>query len=291
MAVGRRSSPPWRATPGAPASPRWAGGSCSAPAPPCARPRASRAGRPTRCTSSSTARRAPSRFPTTSPRRWPPPRRRAPRGPGSRTASSASTPRRCSRPRSPRRASAGWAPSSRASGGRTIEAVRGDITTQRVDAIVNAANSVAARRRGRRRRDPRRRGAGPARGVPRAAPHHAARAASTSGTPSRPGRATCPAAGWCTRSARTGTAAQTDPALLASCFARSLEVARGLGARTIAFPAVSAGVYGWDVEEVAEVAVRTVRSECARARRHRPGAVRALRRPVAGPSGRARRPL
>ena len=56
---------------------------------------------------------------------------------------------------------------------------------------------------------------------------------------------------------------QTDPALLASCFARSLAVARGLGARSIAFPAVSAGVYGWDADEVARVAVRTVRAECA----------------------------
>ena len=48
---------------------------------------------------------------------------------------------------------------------------------------------------------------------------------------------------------------QTDPALLASCFARSLDVARGLGARSVAFPAVSAGVYGWDADEVADVAV------------------------------------
>src|SRR5512141_848020 len=56
---------------------------------------------------------------------------------------------------------------------------------------------------------------------------------------------------------------QRDPALLASCFARSLAVARGLGARSIAFPAVSAGVYGWDADEVADVAVRTVRAECA----------------------------
>ncbi|MDN5571100.1 MAG: macro domain-containing protein, partial [Propionibacteriaceae bacterium] len=55
-------------------------------------------------------------------------------------------------------------------------------------------------------------------------------------------------------------AGQTDPALLASCFARSLEVAAGLGAASIAFPAVSAGVYGWDVREVARIAVDAVRA-------------------------------
>ena len=54
-------------------------------------------------------------------------------------------------------------------------------------------------------------------------------------------------------------AGQTDPALLASCFARSLAVAAGLGARSVAFPAVSAGVYGWDADEVALVAVDAVR--------------------------------
>ncbi|MGN7701886.1 O-acetyl-ADP-ribose deacetylase [Cellulosimicrobium sp. 22601] len=52
---------------------------------------------------------------------------------------------------------------------------------------------------------------------------------------------------------------QTDPALLASCFTRSLDVAAGLGAATVAFPAVSAGVYGWDVDDVARVAVEAVR--------------------------------
>ncbi|MBM7817631.1 O-acetyl-ADP-ribose deacetylase (regulator of RNase III) [Cellulosimicrobium cellulans] len=52
---------------------------------------------------------------------------------------------------------------------------------------------------------------------------------------------------------------QTDPALLASCFTRSLDVAAGLGAATVAFPAVSAGVYGWDVDDVARVAVGAVR--------------------------------
>ncbi|WP_151525856.1 O-acetyl-ADP-ribose deacetylase [Serinicoccus kebangsaanensis] len=52
---------------------------------------------------------------------------------------------------------------------------------------------------------------------------------------------------------------QTDPDLLASCFGRSLEVAQEIGARSVAFPAISAGVYGWDPGEVAEVAVATVR--------------------------------
>ncbi|WP_298748381.1 O-acetyl-ADP-ribose deacetylase [uncultured Serinicoccus sp.] len=52
---------------------------------------------------------------------------------------------------------------------------------------------------------------------------------------------------------------QTDPALLASCFRRSLEVAHEVGARSVAFPAISAGVYGWDPAEVARVAVRAVR--------------------------------
>lgn len=54
---------------------------------------------------------------------------------------------------------------------------------------------------------------------------------------------------------------QTDPALLASCFARSLQVAAEVGARTIAFPAVSAGVYGWDPAQVADIAVAAVRAE------------------------------
>lgn len=53
---------------------------------------------------------------------------------------------------------------------------------------------------------------------------------------------------------------QTDPELLASCFRRSLEVADGLSARSVAFPAISAGIYGWDPAEVAQVAVGTVRA-------------------------------
>jgi O-acetyl-ADP-ribose deacetylase (regulator of RNase III) len=53
---------------------------------------------------------------------------------------------------------------------------------------------------------------------------------------------------------------QTDPALLASCFTESLRVGADLGARSVAFPAISAGVFGWDVREVARVAVRAVRA-------------------------------
>ena len=56
---------------------------------------------------------------------------------------------------------------------------------------------------------------------------------------------------------------ERDPALLASCFTRSLDVAAELGARTVAFPAVSGGVYGWPMSEVAQVAVAAVRGWAA----------------------------
>jgi O-acetyl-ADP-ribose deacetylase (regulator of RNase III) len=50
-----------------------------------------------------------------------------------------------------------------------------------------------------------------------------------------------------------------EPELLASCHRRSLDVARKLDARTVAFPAISCGVYGYPIELAAAVAVRTVR--------------------------------
>jgi O-acetyl-ADP-ribose deacetylase (regulator of RNase III) len=50
-----------------------------------------------------------------------------------------------------------------------------------------------------------------------------------------------------------------EPELLASCYRRSLEVAAAAGARTIAFPAISTGVYGYPLEPAAKIALATVR--------------------------------
>ena len=55
-------------------------------------------------------------------------------------------------------------------------------------------------------------------------------------------------------------AGQTDRSLLTSCYIRALEVADELGARSVAFPLVSAGVYGWPKDDAIAAALEVFRS-------------------------------
>jgi O-acetyl-ADP-ribose deacetylase (regulator of RNase III) len=55
-----------------------------------------------------------------------------------------------------------------------------------------------------------------------------------------------------------------EPELLASCYRRSLEVADELDARSVAFPAISTGIYAYPQEEAATIAVDTIRDTSTR---------------------------
>ncbi len=140
-----------------------------------------------------------------------------------------------------------------------IEVVQGDITAERVDAIVNAANSALLG------------GGGVDAAIHRAAGptllaecRHLRETVLPDGLPTGDAVATGAgdlAARWVIHTVGPDRhAGQTAPALLASCFTRSLEVAGGLGATSVAFPAISAGAYGWDVEVVARTAVAAVQA-------------------------------
>ncbi|MCB1777807.1 MAG: O-acetyl-ADP-ribose deacetylase [Candidatus Competibacteraceae bacterium] len=57
---------------------------------------------------------------------------------------------------------------------------------------------------------------------------------------------------------------QGEPEQLASCYRQSLQLAAAQGVRTIAFPAISCGIYGYPLEQAAHIAVREVRNFLAR---------------------------
>jgi O-acetyl-ADP-ribose deacetylase len=138
-----------------------------------------------------------------------------------------------------------------------VEAVQGDITRQEVDAIVNAANSTLLGGGGVDGAI--HRAAGPelleackelrATRYPDGLPVGDAVETPGFGLPAR----------WVIHTVGPNRhRGEWSPTLLASCFMRSLEVAVRIGASSIAFPAISAGAYGWPMDEVADIAVDAV---------------------------------
>ena len=132
-----------------------------------------------------------------------------------------------------------------------VVALQGDITRQAVDAIVNAANESLLG------------GGGVDGAIHRAAgPELLEECRRLGGCPTGQARIThgyrLPA-GWVIHTVGPVYAKGEDRSeLLASAYRESLRVADELGARTVAFPAVSAGIYGWPLDSAATIAVGTV---------------------------------
>ncbi|GAA2573834.1 MULTISPECIES: O-acetyl-ADP-ribose deacetylase [Streptomyces] len=141
----------------------------------------------------------------------------------------------------------------------TIELVRGDITRESVDAIVNAANSSLLGGGGVD-------GAIHRRGGPAILEDCRKLRASHFGKGLPTGQAVATTAGdldarWVIHTVGPVFSATEDRSdLLASCYRESLRVADELGARTVAFPAISTGVYRYPMEDAARIAVDTVRT-------------------------------
>ncbi|MBN0044538.1 O-acetyl-ADP-ribose deacetylase [Streptomyces actuosus] len=140
----------------------------------------------------------------------------------------------------------------------TLTLVQGDITLESVDAIVNAANSSLLGGGGVD-------GAIHRRGGPAILEECRRLRAARYGGGLPTGQAVATTAGaldarWVIHTVgpvyqRSGA----DPGLLASCYRESLKVADSLGARSVAFPAISTGVYRWPMDDAARIAVETVR--------------------------------
>jgi O-acetyl-ADP-ribose deacetylase (regulator of RNase III) len=140
-----------------------------------------------------------------------------------------------------------------------VTLIQGDITAQRVDALVNAANSSLLGGGGVD-------GAIHRKGGPAILEECRALRAAHYGNGLRTGQAVATTAGdlaarWVIHTVGPVYAKSEDRSeLLASCYRESLRVAAELGAASMAFPAVSSGVYGWPADDAARIAVSTVRA-------------------------------